>query len=163
MERIALFEKVSEAQYNKDASAHLNDGDYSCIKLPVRATKGSAGYDFFLPMDLDLKAGESVVVATGIRVKIRDGWFLATFPKSGLGFKYRLRLDNTVGIIDSDYYYSGNEGHILTKLTNCGSCDIHLPKGKSFTQGIFIPFGITFDDDAQGIRDGGFGSTDLKK
>lgn len=159
MERIALFEKVSRKQYEKDSLANCNNGDYDSIKLPVRATKGSAGYDFFLPMDLDLKVGESVVIATGVRVKIEEGWFLATFPKSGLGFKYRLRLDNTVGIIDSDYYYSSNEGHILTKLTNCGNKDIHLEKGKAFTQGIFIPFGITTDDNTEGVRDGGFGST----
>ena len=45
-------------------------------------------------------------------------WVLKCYPRSGLGFKYRLQLNNTVGIIDSDYFYSDNEGHIFAKLTN---------------------------------------------
>lgn len=92
---------------------------YICnISLPKRATKGSAGYDFFAPFDFSLNAGETILIPTGIRAEITDGWFLALFPRSGLGFKYRLQLDNTVGIIDSDYFYAENEGHIMIKITN---------------------------------------------
>ena len=90
---------------------------------------------------------------------------LCLFPRSGLGFKHRVQLDNTVGIIDSDYYNSSNEGHIMVKL----SCDAHdedhsvtLAAGDGFAQGIFMPFGITNDDKADGIRDGGFGSTNKR-
>ena len=98
---------------------------------------------------------------TGIRVKIDDGWVLQCYPRSGLGFKYRMQLDNTVGIIDSDYYNSDNEGHIMAKLTNDGNegKTIDIEEGKGYMQGIFVQYGITEDDDTTVIRNGGFGST----
>ena len=170
MKTVAMFKKVSYEQFKKDMIACYPDmanheenirNIYDEIKMPKRATEGSAGYDFFMPDAVMLKKGETVLIPTGIRVKIENGWVLKIFPRSGLGFKYRLQLDNTVGIIDSDYYYSDNEGHIFVKLT----CDakeekeVLLKKGSGFVQGIFVQFGITFDDDATEIRNGGFGST----
>ena len=83
-------------------------------------------------------------------------------PKSGQGFKYRLQLDNTIGNIDSDYYYSTkNEGHIMAKITNDGheGKTVTIDTGDGFMQGVFTVFGITEDDDADGVRNGGFGST----
>jgi dUTP pyrophosphatase len=90
-----------------------------------------------------------------------EGWVLKLYPRSSLGFKYRLQLDNTVGIIDSDYYFSDNEGHIMSKITNDGHSgkEVELKAGTGFMQGIFVEFGVTFDDDAQEARNGGFGST----
>lgn len=167
MERIAAFEKVSFEQFEKDFSKNfpqVNDikAVYDSIKLPQRATAGSAGYDFYAPVELNLKKGESLLIPTGIRSKINDGWVLKIYPRSGLGFKHRAQLDNTVGIIDADYYNSSNEGHIMIKL----SCDAHddghtvtVNAGDGFAQGIFLQFGITFDDQASGVRNGGFGST----
>ena len=72
-----------------------------------------------------------------------------------------MQLNNTVGIIDSDYYFSSNEGHIFTKITNDTNEDktIEIKAHQGFMQGIFVEFGITFDDDAVEIRNGGFGST----
>ena len=86
---------------------------------------------------------------------------LHIYPRSGLGFRYRLQLDNTVGIIDSDYYDSDNEGHILIKVTNDSKSGktLSLNPWDGFAQGIFLEYGITVDDDAQGVRNGGFGST----
>ena len=167
MYRIAEFEKVSFEQF-KDAwlKCFPETADvtavYDGIKLPQRATSGSAGYDFYAPADITVEKGKSLLVPTGIRARIEDGWVLNIFPRSGLGFKHRIQLDNTVGIIDSDYYNSSNEGHIMIKL----SCDAHdeghtvtVNGGDGFAQGIFMPFGITESDTADGIRDGGFGST----
>ncbi len=131
---------------------------YDDAVLPRRATVGSAGYDFYLPCDLSLAPHESIIVDTGIRAKIDDGWMLMICPRSGLGFKYAVRLANTVGIIDSDYYYSDNEGHIRIKLIN-GDTPLELQKGKAFAQGIFIPYAITYDDDCTDNRNGGLGST----
>ena len=81
--------------------------------------------------------------------------------RSGLGFKYRLQLNNTVGIIDSDYFYSDNEGHIFVKLTNDSKENktVIVEAGQGFVQGLFIPFGITEDDNVSALRNGGFGST----
>ena len=165
MEKIAKFEKVSYNQYAK-ANKSVSKKDwkiiYDGISLPKRATAGSAGYDFYAPFDITLAPGETVSIPTGIRAKINDGWVLMLFPRSGLGFKYRLQLNNTVGIIDADYYYSDNEGHIFCKITNdtTENKTIEIKSGSGFCQGIFVPFGVTYDDDCTAIRNGGFGSTD---
>ena len=160
MDRIGRFEKVTRERFEADFAGDPA-GLYEGIELPVRATSGSAGYDFHTPCDLTLRPGESIRVATGIRVHIADGWLLMIAPRSGLGYKYRVQLDNTVGIIDSDYYYSDNEGHIQIKITNDSKEGkvLELRKGDRFAQGIFLPYGITEDDEAKGVRNGGFGST----
>ena len=157
MKRIAQFFKVSESEYQKSGGQN-----YTEICLPKRATSGSAGYDFFAPTEICLEQGQTAKIPTGIRVKIEEGWVLKIYPRSSLGFKYRLRLDNTVGIIDSDYYYADNEGHIFIKITNCGDKTLTVEKGKAFAQGVLVEYGITVDDDATSIRTGGFGSTDKK-
>ena len=171
MKRIAKFHKVSAERFMADwkdtfpETAEETIADiYNKIKLPVRATAGSAGYDFFSPVDITLNPGETVKIPTGIRVEMEQDWVLKCYPRTGLGFKYRLQLNNTVGIIDSDYFYSDNEGHIFSKITNDSneSKSVSIQAGTGFMQGIFVEYGITVDDDAQGIRNGGFGSTTQK-
>ena len=169
MKRIARFEKVSFEQFKKDYFDTFNTIEnieeiYNDIKLPRRATKGSAGYDYFAPFDIKLNPGETIKIPTGIRAYMEEGWVLKNYPRSGLGFKFRLQLNNTVGIIDSDYYYSSNEGHIMCKITNDTNENkvISVKKGDGFIQGIFIEYGVTFDDNVSEIRDGGFGSTTKK-
>ena len=149
MKKIAKFERVS----NKQLSETFD------VKLPARATAGSAGYDFFLLHDISIRPGENILIPTGVRCKIEPGYVLQLYPRSGLGFKYGLQLRNTVGIIDSDYYNALNEGHIMAKLTNTGTETIELKKGQAFMQGIFTEYFITEDDFAEGVRIGGFGST----
>lgn len=158
MKRIAQFEKVSLLEYLKEGT----ELEYNDISLPKRATSGSAGYDFFSPKAFTLSPNETIKIPTGIRVKIEDGWVLKIYPRSSLGFKYRLTLNNTVGIIDSDYYFADNQGHIFIKMTNCGNTPLSIEKGKAFAQGIFIEYGITYDDDTETERKGGLGSTDKK-
>lgn len=155
MKKIAKFEKVSFNEFIKDGL-----GAYDDIILPKRATSGSAGYDFFAPTDIQIEPNQTVKIATGIRVKIDQGWVLKIYPRSSLGFKYRLTLNNTVGIIDSDYYNAENEGHIFIKMTNCGNLPVKIEKGKAFAQGVFVEYGITYDDECEEIRTGGLGSTD---
>lgn len=160
--RIAQFYKVSANEYIK---ARINAKDcgreYEAITLPRRATAGSAGYDFFAPFDFSLKPGESIKIPTAVRARMAEGWVLMLFPRSSLGFKYRLQLDNTVGVIDSDYFYADNEGHIFIRITNDGKegKDVEIKAGEAFAQGVFLPFGITEDDNVKDIRKGGFGST----
>ena len=156
MKKIAQFFKVSKTEYEKSASAD----NYGGIILPRRATAGSAGYDFFAPEGFSLEPGQTVKIPTGIRVRIDEGWVLKIYPRSSLGFKYRLSLDNTVGIIDSDYFFADNEGHIFIKMTNCGDKPLTVEKDKAFAQGVFVEYGVTVDDDAVSLRTGGFGSTD---
>ncbi len=158
MKKIAQFFLVSKEEYSKNASSE----SYENIILPKRATSGSAGYDFFAPEEFTLSPNQTIKIPTGIRVRIDEGWVLKLYPRSSLGFKYRLSLDNTVGIIDSDYFNADNEGHIFIKMTNCGSSPLKVEKQQAFAQGIFVEYGITVDDQATSSRTGGFGSTDKK-
>ena len=160
------FYKVSLKQYIKD-----NDNDESKksewdeIKIPHRATKHSAGYDFYSPFDFELRPNETIKFPSGIKVQLDDDKFLAVVPRSSLGFKYRLQLDNTVGIIDSDYFNnSGNEGHIFIKITNDTNCGkiLKVNKGDAVAQGIILQYFLTDNDDSNSIREGGFGSTNDK-
>lgn len=167
MKRIARFEKVSFQQFLSAYDGREEEdvrAIYEELKKPARATTGSAGYDFFCPEDITIAPGETVKIATGIRAWMEDGWVLKMYPRSGLGFKFRLQLNNTVGIIDSDYYNSDNEGHIFAKITNDTNegKTISLKKGEGFMQGIFVEYGITVDDETSGLRNGGLGSTTQK-
>ena len=165
--RIARFEIVSFDQF-KNSFEDKNDDEikkiYESLSIPKRATKGSAGYDFYAPFDICLAPGQTIKIPTGIRVYMEENYVLKLYPRSGLGFKYRLQLNNTVGIIDSDYYYSDNEGHIFAKITNDSNegKTVTITKGTGFMQGIFVEYGITFDDDTTSVRNGGFGSTSEK-
>lgn len=165
MQKVAKFLKVSFEQFQEgwqDAFGQkVGQNVYDALKLPKRATVGSAGYDFFSPCTFKLEPGETIKIPTGIRAEIQEGWVLMLFPRSGLGFKYRLQLNNTVGIIDSDYFYSDNEGHIFVKLTNDSKDgkSITVEAGQGFAQGLFLPFGIVEDDEVSAVRNGGFGST----
>lgn len=169
--KIAQFHKVSFAQFEEgmtDSFGALEpeaiQKTYDNIMLPKRATAGSAGYDFYMPISLVLHPGKTVKIPTGIRVEMEADWVLKCYPRSGLGFKYRLQLNNTVGIIDSDYFCSDNEGHIFAKITNDTNENktVELEAGTGFMQGIFVEYGITVDDDVTAIRNGGFGSTTNK-
>ena len=160
MNRIAQFFPVSPGRFDADWADAFPGTDVPPMPpLPRRATAGSAGYDFFAPADFALNPGETVKIPTGVRARIDAGWVLLLFPRSSLGFRYRLQLNNTVGVVDSDYFNAKNEGHIFIKLTNAGDRPLSLRAGEAFAQGVFVPFGITGDDDADGERTGGFGST----
>ncbi len=172
MEKVAEFSKVSLDQYLADCLASYNfeledeisrdeviselTKNWNELKLPCRSTKGSAGYDFFLPKDIQVTAHPKVFY-TGIRCRIEPGWMLMCVPRSGLGFKRGMRLRNTVGIIDFDYFNALNEGHIAACISADSSFD--LKAGDRFMQGIFVPYGITVNDEADSERSGGFGST----
>ena len=180
--RVAKFEKVSFEQFSQDISnivpcymyskydpkfKTMTDENfyrylYDNIELPEGSTSGSAGYDFHIPFRTMFEPHSTLIIPTGIRCKIEDGWVLSMFPRSGHGFKYGIHLANTVGIIDSDYYNSSNEGHIMIKLTrdnDFSNSIVEMKKGDKFCQGIFLPYGVTVDDEVSAKRDGGFGST----
>ena len=168
MQRVGKFHKVSYEQFLKNCQEIEPKWDenkakklYESISLPKRATKGSAGYDFYSPEDFSLRPGETKWILTGIRVEMEENWVLKCYPRSGLGSRYRLQLNNTVGIIDSDYFQSDNEGHIFAKLTNDTNegRTVGLKAGTGFMQGIFVEYVITVDDIVQTERNGGFGST----
>lgn len=165
---IAEFSKVSKEQFYKDmhnCMPNIPDEEieriYNNIEIPTRATVGSAGYDFKTPMETYLCPGETITIPTGIRCSIADDWMLILLPKSGLGYKYKMQLDNTIGLIDSDYYKSENEGHIFVKITNDSreNKPILLGMGDKFIQGVFTIYGTAIEEEVKEVRNGGLGST----
>ncbi len=163
-----FFEKIS---YNNFEASMLDIDSsfdkakikevYDNIKIPKRATRLSAGYDFSSTLDFILKKGEEIKIPTGIRAKMKDNEVLLIFPRSSLGFKYRFQLNNSIGVIDADYYNSDNEGHIFIKMFNGGNKDIEIKIGNAFAQGIFLNYNLTDDDETDKVRKGGIGSTDV--
>ncbi|MEG1706093.1 MAG: deoxyuridine 5'-triphosphate nucleotidohydrolase [Clostridia bacterium] len=161
MDKVARFYKVSLQEF---VSGGGREEDYEAIKLPIRATRGSAGYDIATPRDITLAPSQTVKIATGLKVKIREGYFLAVFPRSSLGFKFQLSLCNTIGVVDSDYFGNpSNDGHIFIKLVNYGEKVVSILSGEAVAQGVLMSFGITEDDNVETTRIGGFGSTDTNK
>lgn len=186
---IAKFEKVSIETWIKcfqDANpdAKMTEEDktnlttfWENIRLPVRATVGSAGYDFFSPLPIMVGPMESQAIPTGIKCKMDPGWVLVTAPKSRYS-RFRLGLDHTIGIIDSDYYNNAdNEGQIwicihngllptpphINKITQKIEPSqqeyFHAKPGTPIIQGIFLPFGLAEEETPTTERTGGFGST----
>ncbi|MBQ8234385.1 MAG: deoxyuridine 5'-triphosphate nucleotidohydrolase [Bacilli bacterium] len=172
---IAKFYKVSFEQFKKDwldtlptSKTEWTDSElkvlYNKIQIPTRSTKYSAGYDFKAYFPFELKVGETIKIPSGIRVQIDKDWFLAIVPRSGQGFKFRVQLDNTVGVIDSDYFGATNEGHMFVKLTNDGKQGktMSVNENDGFAQGIFLPYGLAEESVVTNERVGGFGSTTTK-
>lgn len=182
MIEIGNFMKVSKDQFSKDLLTYVKDNKvdtyercvdlwgteyleetYNTIAIPKRATKGSAGYDFVSPVTFALDPHKTIKIPLGIRVNIKDGWFLAMFPRSSFGFNFKIMLDNTIGVIDSDYFNANNEGHIMLQITNHGDHTLYVNAGDRIVQGIFIPFGVVIGDNTDSSRTGGFGSTGINK
>ena len=158
--KIAKFTRVSEAQYAKDMEGRADPLPLAEIPLPRRATAGSAGYDFVSTLEVTVPPEGTALIPTGIRAEMEPGWVLMLFPRSSLGFRHAVRLCNTAGIIDSDYAFAKNEGHIMVKLRNPLSEPVTIGRGERFCQGVFLPFGTAEEEEVSAERTGGFGSTD---
>ena len=156
------FEKISFNQFKKDIKDNIDL--YNEYLLPKRATKYSVGYDFFAIDDIVIKPGKIVKIPTGYKANFNNDEGLFLIMRSGLGFKYNLRLTNQVGVIESDYYNNeSNEGHMWLSIQNEGNEEVTISKGKAYCQGVFIKYLVTDDDNVTNIRKGGLGSTDRRE
>ncbi len=156
---VARFGRVSEEQYESmmaERGEHLSIGE---IPLPKRSTRGSAGYDFVATSEVVIPSGETRLIPTGIRCEMAEGWVLLIFPRSSFGIRHGVRLANTTGVIDSDYAFAENEGHIMVPLRNPSDHDVVIGKGERFCQGVLLPFGLAEEAGELAERRGGFGST----
>ena len=157
---VAKFGHVSASQWAEAMGERAAEAlPLAEIPLPRRATAGSAGYDFVSPVETVVPAGGSALIPTGIRAEMEPGWVLVLFPRSSLGFRYGIRLSNTAGIIDSDYAFAKNEGHIMVKLRNPGTEPATIGRGDRFCQGVFLPYGTAEEAAEFADRTGGMGST----
>lgn len=163
MKPIAHFEKVSLKEFARAYGVTEDDPYvrkiYDQIKLPTRATTGSAGYDFYAPQDYIFIKDDPNTIISGVRCVMDPGWVLMLFPRSGLGFKYGFRLMNSVGIIDSDFALGETEGDIMVRACVTEK-SIEIKQGERFCQGVLIPFGLADNGNDETVdRTGGFGST----
>ena len=170
--KVAKFRKVSFDQFKHDMiSCGFNLPDtvmqeaYDVIKLPVRATAGSAGYDFFSPIPFALSNmtvnPRGITFPTGIQCELHPDFCLIMIPKSGLGIKQYSRLGNCIGLIDRDYIFSDNEGDIFVNIRSDipSNPPVEIKAGQAICQGVILPFGTTDDDETTEARNGGLGST----
>lgn len=163
----SIINEFYEGNFSKLPIKEIEDikTNWENLSLPKRGTKNSAGYDFFAPFDFVLKPNQTITIPTGIKCCLDEDKFLAIVPRSSLGFKYTLRLNNTIAIVDSDYYNnSTNEGHIFIKLTNENkkNKDLVIKRGEAFAQGIILSFYKVEEDKTTEERKGGIGSTNKK-
>lgn len=156
------------------------------VKLPIRSTKTSAGFDFEAAEDVYIAplwkqilkgARESygrdddklqdfvrpTKVKTGIKAYMGDDEFLGLFSRSSLPFTKFLILVDGVGVVDSDYYGSEREdGHIFFQFLNFGLFTVKIRKGERIGQGVFMNFLDADDGKCRKLdvkRTGGSGTT----
>lgn len=169
--RIRGFEFISKEQFIKDFKEEFKNNVlytesviediYNTLKLPTRATAKAAGYDVYSPIAFTLQPNEEIKIPTGFKVYMQNDEWIGFLPRSGQGFKYYIRLANTEGVGDSDYYNNkSNEGHYFVKIRNEGSKVFSIKKGEAIAQSIFHKYLLVDGDSFDGEeRIGGFGST----
>lgn len=134
------------------------------INLPVRKTKYSAGYDIEAAEDIIIpsfkKGTNPTLIKTGLKAYMQDDEMLLLYNRSSNPKKKGLILSNSVGVVDKDYYGNpDNDGHIMFAFYNIKDEDIEIKKGEAIGQAIFQKYLVTDEDNAEGERIGGFGST----
>lgn len=160
-ERLRGFEQISQKQWDDDFNniLEMHQVDYKKHQLPKRGSKTSAGYDFFSPINEIIPAHGTAKIPTGVKVFMQSDEVLMIYPRSSMGFKTNIRLSNTTGVIDSDYYNNpDNEGHMWIKFYNPTDEDYTIAIGDKIAQGIFTKF-LTCGDNPEEERNGGLGST----
>lgn len=166
MKKVAEFEKVSFDQFKNDwidTFGQMYDERilkiYNNIKLPKRSTVGSAGHDISIPFDINVAPSDILKIPTGIRCRMNKDYVMLVFPRSSLGIKKGIVLLNTTAVIDSDYFFANNEGHIFICIKNTSNDVVHFKEGNNIVQAVFLPFGVADTEEITNERIGGIGST----
>ena len=144
------FEIVSPQHRKSNGTPHL----------PSRATKHSAGYDIYTPVDIMIAPHGRCVIPTDIKVAMEEDMVFLIYIRSSVGIKRGVVISNGTGVIDSDYYNNpDNEGNIHLALTNTTDEPVEIQAGERIAQGVFVKYYTTNDDSVETTRVGGIGST----
>ena len=135
------------------------------INLPERKTKASAAYDIEAAEDTIIPAFKPgikpTLIKTGLKAYMQEDEVLLIVPRSSGPKKQGILFPHSTGVIDADYYENiDNDGHIFIQCINIKDTDVVIKKGETIAQAIFQKFLIVDNDNAEGKRTGGFGSTD---
>ena len=145
----------------KTRGFELVKGETNLDLLPKRSTQHSAGYDFVAAETITIDPGAIKLVPTNVKAYMQEGEVLYLYDRSSNPRKRGIVLSNSVGVIDKDYYGNpDNDGNIHAQFTNITNDVVTIEKGTAMMQGVFMPFLLADDDNASGVRVGGFGSTD---
>lgn len=133
------------------------------IHMPVRKTKNSAGYDVEAASDVIIEPYKNgmkpTLIPTGLKAYCQDDEYYILVNRSS-GPKKGFVMANSIGIIDADYYGNeSNDGHFYFQYWNFGDKALEIKKGDVIGQVIFQKYLTVDDDNATGMRTGGFGST----
>ncbi len=136
------------------------------IHMPVRKTKNAAGYDVEAAEDVVIpmyeKGIKPTLIPTGLKAYCQDDEYFMLVNRSS-GPKKGFVMSNSIGIVDADYYGNeSNDGHFYFQYFNFSDHDLEVKKGDVIGQVIFQKYLVVDDDMANGVRTGGFGSTDKK-
>lgn len=158
---VSTFIKLGKTEEeSQEFAASIATENLDDIDIPKRSTVASAGYDFQIPFTVTIHPGQTIIVPTGIKVKLDPDKVLMIAPRSSIGIKKHLKLANTQAYIDADYYNNiSNEGHILIALTSENDSNVTLEYKDKIAQGIIIQYFTTEDDNCSDTRTGGIGST----
>lgn len=171
MREVAKFTKVSFEQFMKDCEVILGDvyldkikmdclaEKYKNLNIPKRSTAYSAGHDISTPFNIKLSPHQSITIPTGLRCEMDEDYVMLIFPRSSLGIKKGMMIANTVPVVDADYAYADNEGHIFICIKNNGGDMLELKTGDKIVQAVFVPFGVADEEEVTAERTGGIGST----
>ncbi len=165
MENLNIHIQTTRNRGFELVSKYISEAEFRQFKEPARATKFSACYDIFnnTNTDITILPGElSSAITTNLKAYMNDDEVLMAYVRSGHGFKYSVRLANSTGIIDKDYYNNEkNEGEIFVKFHNQGPTTLVIKQGEAMAQFMFQKYLVTDNDSdtVGGIREGGFGST----
>ena len=156
------FEKITFERFKEEINTNLDI--YNSYKLPERATKYSAGYDFYAIEDIVIKPNEIIKIPTGYKAYFGEDEVLFLIIRSSISLKHNIKLYNQVGVIDSDYYNNEtNEGHIYVQLITEGKEAYTIKKDSAYLQAVFCKYLTAINDRAKEKRRGGFGSTERKE
>ena len=170
MKKVAKFSKVSFEQFVEDCKGILGDvyienkmeylsEKYKNINIPKRSTACSAGHDISTPFNIKMTPHQSITIPTGLRCEMDRDYVMLIFARSSLGIKKGMTIANTVPVVDADYAYADNEGHIFICIKNNGEDTLELEEGDKIVQAVFVPFGVADEEEITTERTGGIGST----